>query len=367
MCPTSLNTTVCSEIAIAHAIGVVELLLRECQKNFLSCSRGVDELFRRWLSDAEQFEIAWSAPVAGALEAYSGRRSFSEAIVELALHLSASGIPGDWDAQVSTDRQFLWKHCVLQTSKFVGIVSDGRKATVCSEGFSGKFSSESLGAVPVVPTFGLTKRIGTIGEAVLSREFLTSDIKFARSPVSSAEPESAEQLQEALSYIDKYAGIYRLWVEFILNDVLILENAPNKFYSASRMDAPGLISMSRVSDVTLLAEGLVHECSHQYQHLLLRFGALDDGTDTNLYFSPPVRKDRPINRILIAYHAFGNVALFYKSCIDRNAPGADMLKIRARTLRSELAVLEEPLRHTCALTPLGRDLFEPLRDQLHEN
>lgn len=56
-----------------------------------------------------------------------------------------------------------------------------------------------------------------------------------------------------------------------------------------------------------IAGTLVPESSHQYFYLLEKIGAIDDGSDQQLYYSPATRVDRPISRLPMAFHAFVNV------------------------------------------------------------
>ena len=77
-----------------------------------------------------------------------------------------------------------------------------------------------------------------------------------------------------------------------------------------------------------IAEVLVHECAHQYFYLLAYVGPYDDGSDERLYWSPPLRRNRPLSRILMAYHALANVRLFYA------AVRASGMRARPPTARS---------------------------------
>jgi HEXXH motif-containing protein len=72
---------------------------------------------------------------------------------------------------------------------------------------------------------------------------------------------------------------------------------------------------------------------------------------------------------LIAYHAFGNVLLFYRMARARALPadqdGLDIAK-RMKQLEQQLETLEKALQTTTALTPLGRALWEPLYERIHD-
>jgi HEXXH motif-containing protein len=69
--------------------------------------------------------------------------------------------------------------------------------------------------------------------------------------------------------------------------------------------------------------------------------------------------------ILLAYHAFANVVLYYRACRSRGMEMLANLCEREQQVRQVVAQLEQPLRQTTALTSLGRALWEPLVAQVH--
>jgi HEXXH motif-containing protein len=77
---------------------------------------------------------------------------------------------------------------------------------------------------------------------------------------------------------------------------------------------------------------------------------------------------RPILYIVFAYHAFGNVLLFYRMASTRgltiNEPGVD-IDLQMESLENQLRQLEEALQTTKALTAIGKGLWEPLYELIH--
>ncbi|HEX5707813.1 MAG TPA: HEXXH motif-containing putative peptide modification protein, partial [Pyrinomonadaceae bacterium] len=110
---------------------------------------------------------------------------------------------------------------------------------------------------------------------------------------------------------------------------------------------------------------LVHESSHLYLHLLCRLGPINDGTDKTLYYSPAVRRPRPLERILVAYHAFANMSLLYRLCMEVGIDDEGYCALNQEKTLPQLEQLEAPLLDNPALTPIGRALFEPLYRRLH--
>jgi HEXXH motif-containing protein len=123
--------------------------------------------------------------------------------------------------------------------------------------------------------------------------------------------------------------------------------------------------MSVGSNPLALAEMLIHEATHQYYHLLTRVAPVHDGSDDNLYYSPVKRRGRPLPFILLAYHAFGNVLLFTRACIQAGVPDPQQyLRKNEAELVPQLQQLEEGLRQTRALTPAGLALWRGLADRI---
>jgi HEXXH motif-containing protein len=167
--------------------------------------------------------------------------------------------------------------------------------------------------------------------------------------------------------IANYAPFYAPWVSYVVRDLIPVPARLAVANSASGGHTPGAICIANRPDPCALAEILVHEATHQYLHILTRLGPLDDGTDETLYFSPFRNALRPVYYILVAYHAFANVLLFYSMAqahglsVDQYGAGA---LPRMQRLKDGLEQLERALDATPALTPFGRALWEPLHDQL---
>ncbi len=86
--------------------------------------------------------------------------------------------------------------------------------------------------------------------------------------------------------------------------------------SATSMDWPGVVSCSFPIGAAALAETFVHEASHQHLNIVRRLGPVVNRTDAGLYYSPLKGSARPIEAILVAYHAVANMLLFYRDCLS---------------------------------------------------
>lgn len=175
-------------------------------------------------------------------------------------------------------------------------------------------------------------------------------------------------LHEAFDFLREYAPEFVPWTLRLLREVVpVTTTSPGNLCSGSSAAEPGRCHMSIRNGPVPLAEMLVHETTHQYYYLVTRMGPVDDGSDTELYFSPAKQRGRPIHYILIAYHAFANVLLFSKRCLDNGFDDPDGYLHRNVVALSEwMRHFESALRTTKALTPLGLALWRPLARQLEQ-
>lgn len=118
--------------------------------------------------------------------------------------------------------------------------------------------------------------------------------------------------------------------------------------------------MSQPNSLLEVGEVLIHECAHQHFHLACRVFPMKTETENGRYFSPPVGRDRPLDMILIAYHAFANVLTYYERAFDMSL-GDQLSQNRYTSFSQEVAVLESYLDNNKGLSELGRTIFAKLR------
>ncbi|WP_162916176.1 aKG-HExxH-type peptide beta-hydroxylase [Burkholderia sp. PAMC 26561] len=172
-------------------------------------------------------------------------------------------------------------------------------------------------------------------------------------------------LDGACALLAQAAPEYARWVTRVLNSIVLLPHLANRSCSGSWADASGTIYMTEPVCALEAAEILVHESSHQYFHMLEKVGSCLKPGCTEMYFSPPVQKERLLDRILIAYHAFANVLIMYLKAF-RNGYGDQYTVNRFNAFVSDVAVLEGYLARSDGLSDIGRSIFEPLRGALAE-
>lgn len=176
-----------------------------------------------------------------------------------------------------------------------------------------------------------------------------------------------EELAEAVTVIREHAPQFAPWIGNVLRYIIPVRAPRGMIRSASGAEDPGVIEMSFGCAPVAIAEMLVHECAHQYYHLLSRVRAIDDGSDATLYYSPVRRTGRPIDKIVLAYHAFANVLLFYRACQRSGLRDRGYCESNARALLPQLRQLETALHATRALTDIGTSLWAPLAERIGDS
>jgi HEXXH motif-containing protein len=106
---------------------------------------------------------------------------------------------------------------------------------------------------------------------------------------------------------------------------------------------------------------LVHECSHQYFHSV-QWSCPVVEDDAPQGFSILKEINRPLDKILLGFHAFGNV-LYAFSCLRGNS-AVDQIELEAqvRHVRRYVDDLQTQLEQQQQwLTQTGKELYLPLK------
>jgi hypothetical protein len=156
---------------------------------------------------------------------------------------------------------------------------------------------------------------------------------------------SAIQLLELLPF-------FADWVRQVLRVTVFLSADPGITMSSSDDRNPSTVRLTVDGDPANGAELLVHECAHIYFSILERETCLTQGKDDRLYYSPFRKAKRPLRSILLAYHAFANVAMMYQ-CFSQIGYRPLVMESRCEALWKLLRPLEQILVETDDLTNDG--------------
>jgi len=166
---------------------------------------------------------------------------------------------------------------------------------------------------------------------------------------------------EVAQLLDQVLGglAYQDWVRLILGTVIVTPNVTGHSQSGSWDRAAGIVYFSRTMPRQAV-EALVHEAAHQYFYLGRWFSEYTNES-AGSFFSPAVKKERPLWAILLSYHAFANVTIYYRQIACQLDANDEAWYERNMELSDKFNKI---LEQNSGLTTQGRKLFESLRAQI---
>lgn len=372
------NESVFDTIVTAHGVAVASWLLEKHREEVALASDGLVEFIRGWIGSPGASQTAWDLSFGRAhLALKEGKLDAVDAAVRVGLRIATTGHPGRWHARMPATSVQL-SNRVVEGVKHVEVDSeptqapkvrfrliDGTQVDLRLNGEDGSWTGDGGEHLESV---GRNRAIYLLPRQALPPDESGGEIFRECQPVATITSEMARSFHDGVSVLEENAPQYVPWVERVLHGIVVCpRQAQYRLVSGSWEDVPGFVHMSSPHGGIDIAEILVHECAHQYFYMLQRVGPVDDSTDGELYWSPPIRKKRPLSRILMAYHALANVQLLYEAVRlnEANDP-RDIHYVRANEpdLQAAIGALDEPLRDNRSLTKLGRGLYHPLAERM---
>jgi HEXXH motif-containing protein len=319
----------------------------------------------------ETFEMLWSPALGSLFQALATNdvRRALRSTVAISLQAAAAGVPMAWRIDLNDEIQFLWgTSFLLPPCETISLESSGDKAVL---------RLNSGGMPQLVRLFKddadlwageggqvlrcISGERGSI--AVLGRETAVKGLldQFECQLVADSDLDIAF-LQRVLDRLRHELPPYGTWISRVIRWLLIADAGTERYLkSGSSQYHHGLAYISNLDTFVDVAEMLIHEASHQYYYSLSHLDALVDPTDEHTYYSPFAGTMRDLGRIVLAYHAFANVYLFYQSCLEL---GDTTVIGRASRTLSDLKAIEPYILNNSSLTSLGRLLVDPLVTRL---
>jgi HEXXH motif-containing protein len=330
-----------------------------------------DLLAKASLHDAGGFEIFWSSAPATILQALQTGESFAaqRAAAEVLLHSGANGLTGDWEIRLEQPSIFLWDSWLLPKATRLVVQNNGSTARILAS-LDGRESESRLdwSAEDKVWRTDDLKQLPRVVDDAYSVTLLLGDadpgIKCDNAVLETISPAGYESISRALGLMREVTPTYYTWVTRVLRRLVIVEAPEHTLRSGNQEGYCGTFYVSECLDPVLVAEMFVHESSHQYYNALVRLEDVTDKSDQTMYYSPFVRRERTLDRLVLAYHAFANVLLFYRECFDRKVCRREDRQ-ELLTLENDLAAVEQAIMASDKLTPVGRALVEPLYREMH--
>lgn len=101
------------------------------------------------------------------------------------------------------------------------------------------------------------------------------------------------------------------WLRLAIRDIAVVDGRDDRLVSGSFDFFHGFLYLSYNSKPLRTAEMLLHEGAHKFFLLAEEvFPVVVD--NSQLFYSPFVRKPRPLSKVMLGYHAFSNVKELYR-------------------------------------------------------
>jgi HEXXH motif-containing protein len=383
-CPqVGLDKPFAGLLVVEHARQTIQTFIERYASQLERRGSGLVPVLTSWLSHDETFETTWDLAFGQVFAALLSKEpdDLEQYAGAVALRLHECGYGGEWELQLPNPVHFRFDRWLLPVCDSIQVSTASRAVSIRTQIANARHSTAfqhsqngwvgtTAHALPVLVHRGIRCTVLTAESLppAAARLLQTELYKYSNVDVDAQAEMLKRTWDAAVGLITEFAGIYLPWISYVLRNLIPLPAKPGMLNSGSDQLCPGVICISNQDHRCNLAEMLVHETTHQYLYILNRLGPLDDGTDQTLYFSPFRNTGRPIFFIVLAYHAFGNVLLFYRTAqahgLSADEPGLHIDQ-RLQQLEQQLETLEQALQTTTALTPLGRALWEPLYEEIH--
>ena len=367
------NTFFLQELVLEHSRNAFDRFVEHCRNHLHQLSPGLLKIFEPAQKNLS-FETVWHPAFGGVLRGVKPEdEDLAARVAALALWFHACGYAGDWRIELPQPLPFhfdCWSlppadalHLSVDKNVKISLRVDGKWHKLTFQRHqSGWRVRGSARRLPLLNRPGARWVIwGRDQLQVWSLNDIADSLE-ERGPEL-----MVPRCEAALAGLATYSPDYFSWVSKVVRFIAPRRVRPEEYPSGSSSSniAPGLVGIGNHGHPISLAESLVHEASHHYYYIARRLGEIDDGTDENLYYNPFLETERPIDRIVLAYHAFGNILLFCRNAIANGLVGDRYVFEREEILVEQLKTLERALHTSKAITPLGNALWQPIYNQLH--
>ncbi|MET0646162.1 MAG: HEXXH motif-containing putative peptide modification protein [Pyrinomonadaceae bacterium] len=288
-------------------------------------------------------------------------------LTQLVVNLLCAGVPGTWEVESAEPLRFRWDRFLLPKALHLRIDSDGKEARVDIRGPESRQAVRFYAAgngrrgwegadAEALPYLELGHNRALLLSAVHHKGLDLPDPVF---PGVDAVTEAHKRLlSDPLDLVREHFPSWSSWFDRVIRTITITQSPPEGTHSGTVDGYYGYIWIGDSGDALKVAESLIHEASHQYYFLLSRLVPLtnDDG---RRFYSPFVKRERPPDKLLLAYHAFANVEIFYAECLRLGIEPAQCERALAQ-LGGELGHVQRVLSDEIDMTPAGRSLFDAL-------
>lgn len=360
-----------------YAAGITGVFLTNGIDALEPVSDGLIDYIASWIADpavAPGQDVGWDYAFGDAYRtAHNVGGDPVTVAAAVALHLGARGHAGSWAVDLPQPCRLRWDGILLPEVDRLRVSSDDSSARIdyiAADGPGTAFLTEADGRwrtdagpelAPLLHVDRHDVRFEVLVRDALAMRDYEDLLQRARPDV---DPRMLEVFDQALDIVAGYAPEYLRWIARTVHQLFLLDPRPGRVESGSVEHYLGLVHLTEHPEPLPVAELLAHEATHQYMNVAAKLEPLDDGTDTNVYWSPAVQTERPVSKIVAAFHAFGNVLLFYRHCRAAGIANTGECDRQEALLGSWMNDLVPPVKDNPALTRTGNALCRPLLSAL---
>lgn len=279
--------------------------------------------------------------------------------------ITAAGRPGAWSINLDARARVRCGDILLPAGRSISAHHDGERGAIVIDG---ALVARARGAGPwqLLPGAGGTRLATVVGGTVpcyVDDDSCALDLEAVprefRSRLSGTAPTCVDAAVALLSRADSPTLD---WVRRATKVLVVHAGQPGRRESGSAPGQLGLLRVSAEPSAPGMAEMLVHEASHQHLYALGRLGPfLENPEDRG--WSPLKGEARPLEKILLGFHAFANIALLHRA-LAREPGTGDYLADEGPELARQCAELWSTLHERASLTELGDAVVRPLAEEL---
>lgn len=335
-------------LAAAFQKGVLKRLSRSVQgaPQLLALDRGLLADMR----SATGPDVRWWQPEAGATARLLSIGQPRTAMAQVLFGLHAQGLDGRWSLHLPQPERFSFAGHIFTLDGDVEVACEGGRIDVATPtsrlwlarraaGWDLEAVASADGALgysePIFLRFpGFQDRYvqGWIEPAEAGRgDFI---VHWPPAPFEDAAfvVASARALDDALALLQELGPAYLPWLRALFRGVAASpQRRPGIRQGASHTWHAGVFSCGFPRSEESIAEAIVQEISHQYLLLLSASFPLIEPGETRMYSSSVEGRPRPLDRLLLGFHASANMALYWRDVMDQY--GAQPMRTEAFELR----------------------------------
>ena len=380
----SLPRTSRFEGAADSAVTQIASVLFEAARDRANLSEGTLAPLLRALSansagTAAGFQYVWAPAAADCVALLNNEDdpAGSEPVfVQILANALANGFPGRGTIALSAPSQIVWRNLILPAVAELRFdcADSGRTVTVrAQECLQSSYDLKERTSGEWFASDGAVIELPAVDGAdmVLLDQRHTRFVpawSFGFAVVDTVTTEDVKQIQGALHMLGAVNPLYERWVTKVCRYLQMIESPDGGLHSGSAKWSWGNIAISRLGEdvrgVCSTCEMLIHECSHQYFHLVESLGKLT--LDTGEYYSPFPREMRPLGAILLGAHACVNVLAFYREALAIYPELEDWLAGQIRLILPEVEQVRHLIGDRNKFTPMGQEFVSPLLAKLDD-